>query len=155
MNEKALILERNIANDLAAIETIYAKIGAPTIGEDTEQDALIVLAYHLHSLYVVFENIFLRVAEVFENQLDDQARWHQQLLLRMKLDLTPLRPAVIDDATYDNLDELRRFRHLFRTAYQVQFDPRRLQLVVEKALILKSRYPQQFQVFLAYLQSLQ
>ena len=36
----------------------------------------------------------------------DQAGWHRQLLERMRLDLTPIRPAVIDSEIYDKLDEM-------------------------------------------------
>jgi len=74
--------------------------------------------------YNTFENIFRNVAAVFENSVDDVERWRVRLLERMRLDVLPLRPAVIDDAAYDALDELRRFRHLFRHAYSVKLAPR-------------------------------
>lgn len=72
----------------------------------------------------------------------------------MRLNLMPLRPAVIDDAAYDALDELRRFRHLFRHAYAVRLDPQRLKLVVDKALALKAIYVEQLGQFVDFLQKL-
>ena len=87
------------------------------IDANSNQDTLIIVAYHLHNLYNTFENIFTNIATVFENSVDEMGRWHAQLLERMHLNLMPLRPAVIDDAAYDALDELRRFRHMFRHAY--------------------------------------
>ncbi len=155
MREKAIILEQNIRSDLKTIAQIYAQIGAPAISQDAGEDALIVLAYRLHSLYSAFENIFREIAKTFESHLDDQAGWHIQLLQRMKLDLMPIRPAVINDAAYDKLDELRRFRHLFRSAYSIRLDARRLQLALDKAIELRDLYPQQTVYFLQFLQTLQ
>ena len=153
MNEKALILERSIQNDLRAISDIFARLDKAILSDDEE--SLIVIAYRLHSLYMAFENIFQQIAITFENSLDDKSGWHSQLLQRMKLDLTPIRPAVIDDTTYPALDELRRFRHLFRTNYNVEFDRERLQLVLNKAHQLRHLYQAQIGQFLTFLKTLQ
>ena len=153
MNEKALILERSIQNDLQAISDIFARLDKAILSDDEE--SLIVIAYRLHSLYMAFENIFQQIAITFENSLDDKSGWHSQLLQRMKLDLTPIRPAVIDDTTYPALDELRRFRHLFRTNYNVEFDRERLQLVLNKAQHLCLFYEEQIGQFLNFLKTLQ
>ena len=72
----------------------------------------------------------------------------------MLLDLSPLRPAALDEETYEKLDELRRFRHLFRTGYGIRLDALRLRLVVQKALELRPLYRQQLGRFLAFLASL-
>lgn len=155
MREKAIVLERSIQNDLKAIAEIYEAIGTSSITAATSETDLIVLAYRLHNLYNAFENIFQQIAITFENSLDDPARWHAQLLHRMQLDLMPMRPAVIDADAYEKLDELRRFRHLFRSAYRVKLDARRLQLVLEKTLELRTIYAQQIETFLRFLRSLQ
>ena len=70
------------------------------------------------------------------------------------MDVMPLRPAVIDDAAYDALDELRRFRHLFRHMYGIKLDPLRLRLVMHKAPKLEAVYADQLQRFLDFLQDL-
>ena len=153
MNEKALVLERSIQNDLQAISNIFARLEKATLTDDEE--TLIVIAYRLHSLYMAFENIFQQIAFTFENHLDEKSGWHSQLLQRMKLDLTPIRPAVIDDTTYIALDELRRFRHLFRTNYNIEFDRERLQLVLNKTHQLRDLYEVQINRFLKFLKTLQ
>jgi len=112
------------------------------------------VAYRLRGLYSAFENIFRNIASAFENQLDPSA-WHRQALQRMRLDLSPVRPAVIDDEAYEKLDELVRFRHLFRTGYGIRLDASRLALVVQKAMELKSIYRQQIERFLEFLRTLQ
>jgi hypothetical protein len=155
MNEKFLLLARAIQRDLQAIEKIYDLIGTPNLADETDEEKLIVLAYRLHNLYNAFENIFQNIAATFENSLDDSARWHAQLLQRMNLDVMPVRPAVIDDTAYDLLDELRRFRHVFRYAYDIKLDAQRLQLVLSKTLQLKTIYRSRIEQFLDFLRDIQ
>lgn len=154
MNEKFLVLERNIQSDLEAIDGIYEALGSPELEESEPQEALIVVAYRLHSLYTAFENIFRNIAASFENHLD-QTGWHRQLLQRMRLDLTPLRPAVIDAEAYDCLDEMLRFRHVFRTMYGLDLDPLRLGIVLRKALELKPLYRPQMERFFEFLRAME
>ena len=154
MDDKIIVLVNSIRRDLETIAAIYEALENHPLGTDTPEDTLIVVAYYLHNLYNVFENIFQNIAAVFENSVDDVERWHSRLLERMRLNLMPLRPAVIDDAAYDALDELRRFRHLFRHAYAIRLDPQRLKLVVDKALALKAIYAEQLGQFVDFLQKL-
>lgn len=155
MYEKAIILTRSIEADQTAIEQIYNSLTTAQLSDDTPEELLIVLAYRLHNLYTAFENVFQHIAATFENHLEDQSRWHVQLLQRMALDLTPIRPAVIDSTMLANLDVLRRFRHLFRSAYGVRLNSRHLQLVLDAALELKPLYPIAFARFLTFLATLQ
>jgi len=148
MNEKLLLLERNIQSDLETLERLYEELGEAPLAEDAPQETLIVVAYRLHGLYNAIENIFRNIARTFENTLEDKERWHAELLQRMRLDLTPVRPAVIDDEAYEKLDELRRFRHLFRAAYGVTLDAQRLALVLEKARQLRPLFRAQVESFL-------
>jgi len=154
MNDQILILSTSIQRDLKAIAAIYSQLEHHPLQPENGDDELIVIAYHLHNLYNAFENIFKNIAATFENSVDDTAQWHAQLLERMHLDIMPLRPAVIDDAAYDALDELRRFRHLFRHAYMMKLDPLRLDLVMRKAIALKTIYSEQFEKFLNFLRDL-
>jgi hypothetical protein len=154
MNEKALILLNSVQRDLDAIERLYHQLGEPILSPQSDYRDLIVVAYHLHHLYNAFENIFLNVAATFENSIEDAGRWHTQLLERMALDVLPLRPKVIDDAAFDALDELRRFRHLFRHAYRMQLDAERLQLVLNKAIRLRGLFKPQIDNFLDFVRTL-
>ncbi|MES1240245.1 MAG: hypothetical protein ABUT39_01365 [Acidobacteriota bacterium] len=151
MDDRFLILERSIQDDLETIERLYEELGDPRL-DALNQEGLIIVAYRLHGLYSAFENIFRNIAKAFENHLDSSS-WHRQVLQRMRLDLSPIRPAVVDEEAYEKLDELLRFRHLFRTGYGVRLDAQRLQLVLQKTLELKSIYPQQVARFLDFLRS--
>jgi ribonuclease HepT-like protein len=153
MSDKFLVLERTIQEDLRVLEQLYGELGDPHL-ETADQETLIVVAYRLHGLYSAFENVFRNIAGAFENHFDPSS-WHRQVLQRMRLDLSPVRPAVIDDEAYEKLDELVRFRHLFRTGYGLRLDASRLELVVQKALELKSIYRPQIERFLEFLRTLQ
>jgi hypothetical protein len=153
MDEKTILLMRTTRRGMEDIAAIYSQLESHPLEADTDQDTLIVIAYHLHNLYNAFENIFQNIAAVFENSVDDD-KWHAQLLERMQLDVMPLRPAVIDRAAYEALEELRRFRHLFRHAYTVRLSPLRLQLVVREALALRALYAAQLEQFIGFLQGL-
>lgn len=154
MNERFLVLERNIQADLRAIEGLYGELGEPELEESEEQERLIVISYRLHGLYSAFENLFRNISSAFENHLDPSG-WHRQLLQRMRLDLSPVRPAVIDDETYEILGELLGFRHFFRAAYTSKIDAVRLRLVLGKALEFKATYRQQIERFLEFLRTFQ
>jgi len=154
MDEKTILLMRTIRRGMEDIAAIYGQLESHPLEADMDPDTLIVVAYHLHNLYNAFENIFQNIAAVFENSTDDVAKWHAQLLERMQLDVMPLRPAVIDRTAYEALEELRRFRHLFRHAYTVRLSPLRLQLVVREALALRALYAAQLEQFIGFLQGL-
>ena len=150
MSEKFLVLERSIREDLEAIAEIYASLAPSPLSGEESQEELIVVAYRLHALYTAVENIFRNVAKVFENSLDDATGWHIQLLRRMRLDLSPVRPAVIDATTYEALDELRGFRHVFRSVYRFRLDARRLSIVLEMAWEMREPLSKQIDDFLEF-----
>ncbi len=154
MNDKMLVLQRSIQHDMEDIAAIYQTLERHPLDAHTDEEQLIVISYYLHNLYNAFENVFQNIAAAFENSIDDMGRWHTQLLERMRLDVMPLRPAVIDEEAYTALDELRRFRHMFRHAYSLHLDPMRLGIVLHKALLLKNLYRAQFDSFLTFLDSL-
>lgn len=153
MRERLILLEASVRGDLEVIDELYSALGSGAAGCDAPEERLIVSAYRLHNLYTAFENVFRNIAIAFENALDDRSGWHRQLLERMRLDLSPMRPAVIDDAAYVALDELLRFRHLFRSAYSARLDAGRLALVLRAAEELRSLYRPQIERFLEFLKA--
>jgi len=153
MDEKHLILDRRIRADLEVIGKIQSVLATAELGPETSEKDLVFVGYQLHNLYNAVENIFRNIVGAFGNHLESST-WHAELLDRMRLDLLPLRPAVIDAASFDALDELRRFRHLFRAAYGVELDAERMALVLRKALALRESFPRQIEGFLDFLRRL-
>ena len=150
MNVQIQILKADITADLVAIAEIYQALKRSGT-ELHEESQRIVTAYYLHNLYCAFESIFQRIATVFGNHLSERAGWHADLLRRMTLDISDLRPRVLSQPAYDALDELRRFRHVFRSAYRLNLDAERLDLVCRKAQALERLYQVDFEHFLAFL----
>ena len=96
------------------------------------------LAYQLHNLYGACERLFETVAHHFENHVTG-ARYHTDLLRRMKVDVEGIRPSLVSAEAFAILDELRRFRHLFRHAYGTGLDAAKVGDLAEKALALRPR----------------
>ena len=108
------------------------------------------MGYQLHNLYGAFEQLFEEVARFFENRIDEGG-YHANLIRRMQLDVSGVRPALLAQGTAQELDELRRFRHLFRHAYATDLDPARVAELVAKVSGISDAFDQDFERFLTRL----
>ena len=106
------------------------------------------LSLWLHHLYCAFEDLFKIVAAAFENHVSDDGRYHSELLKRMTLAISGVRPAFISHEIYRLLDTLRAFRHVLRHAYVFDLDERKVRLVFEDATELEKKYKNEIQKFL-------
>lgn len=95
-----------------------------------DEMAAIAAAYGLHNLYGAFEGYFLRISKHFENHLPPQ-NWHSELVEKMTLNIPGIRPALFDEAYLAEVDELRRFRHVFRNLYKGRLNPEKVRLVLK------------------------
>ena len=150
MKESIRLLKADIAADEQVIARLYEALAGTWERLDTPEQAIVV-GYYLHNLYMGFEHIFERVAETFENQIADKSQWHAQLLRRMSLDIPEMRPRLISEEAYECLDELRRFRHVFRSAYTIRLDADRLKLAINRARRLGELHPGELARFQAFL----
>lgn len=153
MNGKISLLQAEIQDNLNTIAATYDKLHENS-QKEFDEDTCVLIAYHLHVIYGLFENLFIRIAANFGNHIEDSTQWHALLLKRMSLNVPDVRPAVICQETYLMLDELRRFRHLFRNAYVLKFNPDKLRLVVKDARHLEELYPTDMAAFQRFLDSL-
>jgi hypothetical protein len=153
MNEQIRLLQAEIRTDMQAIAEAYHALytAAPDVRSGS---ADIVAGYYLNVLYGLFENLFTRIAANFGNRIHDESQWHAQLLHRMTLDVQDVRPRVISDELYQCLNEMRRFRHVFRNAYVLHFDPTRLEIVLRNAERAEALYQRELNDFLAFLDEL-
>jgi hypothetical protein len=141
------ILRSEVDYQVKIIETIFQKIADRRQYTD-EDRGLESLAYQLHNLYSAFEDLFLIIAKHFENTIEDESRYHIELLQRMAIDIDGVRPALFRMETINLLDELRAFRHVFRHAYSYEIDRKKLQLVLESADMLNVCYKDDIAGFL-------
>ena len=153
MNGRMIVLKSDIQAELAIIERIFAAL--PTSENDLANvKETIVTGYYLHNLYNAFENIFRLVTEAFENHIPDPSRWHSLLLERMGRDIEGVRPRMLGDTALESLDELRRFRHLFRHLYRNDLDPDGVRKALEQAHRLQHVYEDDIDRFFAFLDNL-
>jgi hypothetical protein len=98
-------------------------------------------AYHLSRMFNGFEQMALRIAKAFENNLDDEPGWHGALLKRLALTISGVRPAFIPPELKLPLNELKAFRHVVVHAYDLHFDPEKLALVLKYATQVAEQLP--------------
>jgi uncharacterized protein YutE (UPF0331/DUF86 family) len=111
------------------LERIYA--GLQGLGIEDEKDT-VYAGYLLHNFYTAFEDLMREVARTFENTVDDTTRYHRELLKRMKLNVAGIRPALVSEASFRILNELRAFRHVFRHAYGYELEKEKVEHLVKK-----------------------
>jgi hypothetical protein len=148
-------LRAELAQDLAFIESNYEKNRQMTDrivnAESSDEFQYAALGYTLHNLYNSIESYFYRVAKFFENELGE-SDWHRTLVERMTLHIDGLRPALIDPEFAQIIDELRRFRHLFRNLYKTPLIPAKVTFANDAARGINDRFRDchaQFDEFLA------
>jgi hypothetical protein len=115
---------------------------------------LMVLGSCLHALYNAFEAYFFRIAKFFENSID-KSMWYRDLLDRMALEIRGVRPALISDRElFEKIDELRRFRHLFRNLYKTKLHPEKLKIVSDAAQNIDAVFAVMHTNFVGWLRAL-
>lgn len=82
-----------------------------------------LVAANLHGWYTALETLCERVARQLDENVPTGPTWHIDLLSQMQIEVPGLRPQVLAAAVVDDLHELRKFRHFFRNAYVLDFDP--------------------------------
>lgn len=120
-------LERAIAADLSAARGHSERLRALLAQWPWQPDSpvLSVAAVAIHHYYGAIESALERIARTYEG-VPKSAAWHRELLEQMALDLPRVRPAVLQGQTVAALGPVLGFRHFFRHAYAVPFDPDRL-----------------------------
>ena len=106
-------------------------------------------AHQLCRLYNAFEQMSLRVAKAFENNIDDEQGWHTSLLNRLAIRIEGIRPALIPPDLKLSLQELKAFRHVFVHAYELELDPGKLELILKYARSVADRLPLLVEDFIA------
>jgi len=131
---KLRLLEAEIKAQLEKIERVYLELEDRAGQMQPETPGPIEsTAYQLHNLYNAVEDLFKIVANAFENHVTDLSQWHTELLRRMSLKISGVRPALLSQEIADQLNELRAFRHFFRHAYNIRLDFGRVEQNLEVA----------------------
>jgi uncharacterized protein YutE (UPF0331/DUF86 family) len=145
--ERLLLLEAEIREQLKMVDRIYKRIEERKESFKGSKEGIESMAYQLHNLYGAYEELFEIIADFFENEIEG-VRYHSNLLKRMKMEIRGIRPLLLSEETYQLLDELRRFRHLFRHAYGMEIEKERVEKVLEGALQVQAKFMADLEKFL-------
>jgi AraC-like DNA-binding protein len=136
---KLALLKADINAQRMTIDRIFTMLEdrAANLSVESSAEKLESVAYQLHNLYGAVEDLFKVIATYFENNISDSAQWHSRLLQRMTQAVEGVRPAVIRQDSYLQLNSLRGFRQFFRHAYGVTEELAKLSSNLEQARLLK------------------
>ena len=135
---------------LEQIIEIYEKLKqkVPEFEKQVPSKPLIESAgYWLHNLYSAYEDLFKLVCGFWENNISTNGDYHINLLKRMIIDIDGIRPAMLSEACYRDLNELRGFRHVFRHAYAYGLDDDRVSVLLRKTVRNKDAILNDIKVF--------
>ena len=108
----------------SALDDEIAQLGRTPI-------SALIVAGLLENYYTCLETIYLRISQSFENKLE-AARWHDDLLQKMTLEIEDVRTAAVSDEAFSPLFELLKFRHFKRYYFELEYDWDRLDYLVTK-----------------------
>ena len=133
----------------AAVEAAAALDAARQRRQTPGPVGLEAAGFQLARLYNIVEQMALRVAKAFESNIDDESRWHAELMRRLSIEIQGVRPALWCPALMPPLGQLRGFRHVFNHAYDFAIDPERLALVIRDAETVVRELPGAVDAFIA------
>jgi hypothetical protein len=89
-------------------------------------------ALNLHDFYAGLERIFRQIATTVDQSIPSGPEWHRELLRQMNISLPQMRPQVISEETIKAIDEYLRFRHVVQNVYSFEFEPERIDYLVQR-----------------------
>ena len=144
------VLEAELRARLVDVDRIADRVEVRGAASGERPEEVDSLGYQLHNLYGAFEQVFEVVARYFENRVA-AAGYHAGLIRRMQLNIPGVRPALLSESTAADLDELRRFRHLFRHAYSADLDPHKVRRLAARTGSLRRAFARDLDRFLTRL----
>jgi len=109
MSEVFVRLRRALADDRETLVKHLQKLEGLRVNASSDEATCALAALTFHHTYTALENIFKRIAIVFEG-VPVGEHWHRELLDRM-FEETEIRPAVLSGVVRGGLTELLAFRH--------------------------------------------
>jgi hypothetical protein len=132
-------LVAELSGDVETLRRIRLEIEESLLAAQAEPaDPMVLdaLAVRLHRMYGCVEDMAYRVSVHINGEVPGGPQGHKELLDRTAVEVPGKRRALWRRASLEDLHELRKFRHFFRTRYAVRFDRDKLRSVAERALRL-------------------
>jgi hypothetical protein len=111
----AVRLRAEVQSELGDLSRVLGEIRIRR--EARDDTTTFALALLLQNYYTGAERIFPRISINLGGLPPTSARWHSELLDDMALELSGIRPTVLERGTVDGLSRLLRLRHALRNLY--------------------------------------
>lgn len=156
MTNNPLTLAARISRQLSDIEKVvnHSKEVYEEAAQSENKIYFEALALSLHGFYLSVERVFEDIARTFDQNISTGSDWHRVLLQQMSLDMPPIRPLIIRDATYRCLDEYRGFRHVVRHGYTFDLKIKSVTKLAQDLPNCFTAVNQDLQDFIQFLQQL-
>jgi len=138
--KKAIQYKKLIVDVKADLDSVQTKSGricelAQKINENKgkipESDLMACAAY-LHHFYTEIESMLERISKVIDGGAQTSGDYHRELLYSMATAIPGIRPAILSKELSEELDEYRRFRHMFRHAYGAELRWGKMKLMAQE-----------------------
>lgn len=136
------------------VREIEAALGDVSLAKRPDLVTMMGLAALLHHFYSAIESSFERIVKYFDGGVPAGETWHRDLLGKVAIDVPGLRPAVISKDLQKQLDDYRRFRHLFRRVYELSLDWEKLVPLLHRLPATHVRLQRELRQFTAYVAAL-
>jgi len=156
-NRDASILAARIRAELADIAQVVERsqyLMAKAIQHD-DDDYYDGIALNLHSFYTGIERILEDIAREIDGSMPTGQNWYRDLLVQMSVEVSSIRPLVIQRSSRNCLDEYRGLRHVIRNVYTFNLQPSRLRVLVEGLSQCYESLVQDFRRFCDFLEALE
>lgn len=130
---------------------VWDQAKSQTVDQDVYLDSV---ALNLHSFYSGLERLFELVIKHIDGKAVQGKNWHQELLEAVSQMTEGVRPALIHPDRVDDLDELRRFRHVVRNVYATNLLPNRMEGLLQSLPDLWAKLKVELLAFAKFLEQL-
>lgn len=117
--KKYRILASYFDKQIQIIERLYNAIARIDV---SLYENRFVFALKTQQFYTSLEDLFKQIANAFENHIRESSSFHEELLLRMNLEITEIRPAVLSKPSLHLLNKVLAFRHFVCDVYDCELD---------------------------------
>lgn len=142
-------LAAEIESELATMAALAAEFASAPRADDSY--AIRARGSMLHDFYNCVERVFLRIARELNGGPPRGEQWHRDLVASMALEISGVRPAVVDHGLADILGEYLRFRHVFRNVYGGVLDAQRMASLEERLPDTITAFRRHIEAFVAWM----
>ena len=158
MIEDYRVVSARIRQELKELEQVTLRADraiAAAKRQPPDQDLYIdSAALSLHDFYSGLERIFHYIASSVDTSVPAGHEWHRELLRQMSFEIPKLRPVILSQESVNTLNEYLAFRHVVRNVYAFQFDPLRVERLVNGLPSVISKVKADLESFASFLEQI-